>query len=216
MELISLKAQHPIFIFTASLHWNVALPRNYRLLLTPCSKYLHKALSFRLALSKAPLRCFASTCRRTNERAAVFEMPLLVPASNPSSVCHSVLVRPKLNFNSQSSRPEYTHNKQFHNKYVVRLTVDGDAEETNFHETFQVIRMLFVVVAEFFVCWAPVHIMNTLCLFYRDEVYSYIGSTGISLIHLVSYMSSCCNPITYCFMNRKFRQAFLGVFSCCR
>ena len=80
-----MKAQRPIFIFTAPLHRNTTLPRNYPLLLTPCSKYLHKAFGFRLALSTAHLRCFASTCRSTNERPTVFEMPLLAPASNPSS-----------------------------------------------------------------------------------------------------------------------------------
>lgn len=76
--------------------------------------------------------------------------------------------------------------------------------------------MLFVVVAEFFVCWAPLHVLNTWHLFYPEVVYKYIGSTGISLVQLLAYVSSCCNPITYCFMNRKFRQAFLGVFSCYR
>ncbi|KAJ9583708.1 hypothetical protein L9F63_021953, partial [Diploptera punctata] len=79
-----------------------------------------------------------------------------------------------------------------------------------------VIRMLFVVVAEFFVCWAPLHVMNTWYLFSPEIVYGFVGSTGYALIHLLAYISSCCNPITYCFMNRKFRQAFLGVFDCYR
>lgn len=76
--------------------------------------------------------------------------------------------------------------------------------------------MLFAVVAEFFVCWAPLHVLNTWYLFYPNVVYEYVGSTGISLVQLLAYISSCCNPITYCFMNRKFRQAFLGIFSCYR
>lgn len=80
----------------------------------------------------------------------------------------------------------------------------------------QVIRMLFVIVLEFFVCWAPLHVINTWYLFAPDFVYSTVGSTGISLVQLLAYVSSCCNPITYCFMNRKFRQAFLGLFDCHR
>ncbi|KAJ8913958.1 hypothetical protein NQ315_015196, partial [Exocentrus adspersus] len=78
----------------------------------------------------------------------------------------------------------------------------------------RVIRMLFVIVAEFFICWAPLHVLNTWYLFYPEEVYKYVGSTGISLVQLLAYVSSCCNPITYCFMNRKFRQAFLTAFNC--
>ncbi|XP_043525873.1 cholecystokinin receptor type A-like isoform X3 [Frieseomelitta varia] len=80
----------------------------------------------------------------------------------------------------------------------------------------RVIRMLFVIVLEFFVCWAPLHVINTWYLFTPDLVYSTVGSTGISLVQLLAYISSCCNPITYCFMNRKFRQAFLGLFDCHR
>lgn len=42
-------------------------------------------------------------------------------------------------------------------------------------------------------------------------VYSYFNHTGIALIQLMAYISSCCNPITYCFMNRRFRAAFLAI-----
>ncbi|XP_049825828.1 cholecystokinin receptor type A-like [Aethina tumida] len=86
----------------------------------------------------------------------------------------------------------------------------------------KVIRMLFVMVTIFFICWAPLHFINTWYLFDPEAVYKYIGSTGVSLVQLLAYISSCCNPITYCFMNRKFRQAFLTLFqtsnfcySCC-
>ncbi|KAL1505400.1 hypothetical protein ABEB36_004974 [Hypothenemus hampei] len=78
----------------------------------------------------------------------------------------------------------------------------------------KVIRMLFVIVAEFFICWTPLHILNTLYVYYPDEVYKTVGSTEVSLIHLLCYVSSCSNPITYCFMNRKFRQTFFTAFRC--
>ncbi|EJY57854.1 AAEL017152-PA, partial [Aedes aegypti] len=47
-------------------------------------------------------------------------------------------------------------------------------------------------------------------------VYQYVSSNGIALVQLMAYISSCCNPITYCFMNRRFRQAFLNIFGCYR
>ncbi|GBP51903.1 Cholecystokinin receptor [Eumeta japonica] len=53
-------------------------------------------------------------------------------------------------------------------------------------------------------------------LFYPEQLYNYIGSKGIILLQLLAYCSSCCNPITYCFMNRKFKQAFIGLFKTCR
>ena len=78
----------------------------------------------------------------------------------------------------------------------------------------RVIRMLFVVVLEFFVCWTPIFIVNILALYIPNELYKTLGGYGISFLHLLSYASSCCNPITYCFMNRRFVQAFLHVFGC--
>lgn len=53
-------------------------------------------------------------------------------------------------------------------------------------------------------------------LFSHELVYKYVGSTGVALVQLLAYVSSCCNPITYCFMNKKFRQAFLAIFDCYR
>ncbi|XP_071631806.1 cholecystokinin receptor type A isoform X1 [Temnothorax longispinosus] len=97
-------------------------------------------------------------------------------------------------------------------QHVIRSNYMGKSIEAK----KKVIRMLFVIVLEFFVCWAPLHVINTWYLFAPELVYSVVGSTGISLVQLLAYVSSCCNPITYCFMNRKFRQAFLGLFECHR
>ncbi|KAG8231104.1 hypothetical protein J437_LFUL010102 [Ladona fulva] len=82
----------------------------------------------------------------------------------------------------------------------------------------RVIRMLFVLVLEFFVCWTPLHALNTAASFFgAHAVYSGIGGYPmVAACHLLAYCSSCCNPITYGFMNTRFRQAFLGAFGCQR
>ncbi|XP_077558781.1 cholecystokinin receptor-like [Haemaphysalis longicornis] len=76
----------------------------------------------------------------------------------------------------------------------------------------RIIRMLFVVVVEFFVCWTPLYVLNTVSLFRPEAVYYGLGYRGISFLQLLAYASSCCNPITYCFMNRTFRVSFLALF----
>lgn len=78
----------------------------------------------------------------------------------------------------------------------------------------RVIQMLGVVVAEFFFCWAPLYVMNTWYLFSPTELYNMIGPLGVSLVHLLAYISSCCNPITLFFMSKVFRSAFCHVFGC--
>lgn len=76
--------------------------------------------------------------------------------------------------------------------------------------------MLFVVVLEFFICWTPLYIINTIALFNPKIIYQNLGYTGISFFQLLAYSSSCCNPITYCFMNVGFRKAFVNLFPCFR
>jgi hypothetical protein len=75
--------------------------------------------------------------------------------------------------------------------------------------------MLFVVVLEFFLCWTPLYVINSWTLFDPKAVYQNLGYTAISFFQLLAYSSSCCNPITYCFMNIGFRKAFLNLFRCC-
>ncbi|XP_068230519.1 uncharacterized protein [Palaemon carinicauda] len=78
----------------------------------------------------------------------------------------------------------------------------------------RVVRMLFVLVAEFFICWTPLFIVNLLSLYIPRQVYAALGSIGVALVQLLAYISSCCNPITYCFMNAKFLQSFKQTFGC--
>lgn len=81
----------------------------------------------------------------------------------------------------------------------------------------QVIVMLCVVMLTFFVCWTPLYVIHTWYLFAPEFVYAAVGRTGISLIQLLAYWSSCCNPIIYCYMNRNFRQAVKSVsYECWR
>ncbi|XP_018494335.2 cholecystokinin receptor type A [Galendromus occidentalis] len=77
----------------------------------------------------------------------------------------------------------------------------------------KVIRMMFVVVLEFFICWTPLYTINTISSI-SPEYLSPLGSFGPPLFLLLSYISSCCNPITYCFMNNNFRREFRRAVGC--
>ncbi|XP_045459893.1 cholecystokinin receptor-like [Melitaea cinxia] len=109
-----------------------------------------------------------------------------------------------------------TQNCCIHNEFEFRHVVRSTHIDKSIEAKRKVIRMLFVIILEFFVCWTPLHVINTIYLFYPEELYYYIGSKGIVSLQLLAYCSSCCNPITYCFMNRKFRQAFICLFKNCK
>lgn len=79
----------------------------------------------------------------------------------------------------------------------------------------RVIRMLVVIVAMFFLCWLPIFSANTWRAFSPRAAQRALSGTPIAFIHLLSYTSACANPLIYCFMNRRFRAAFLAT-CCCR
>ncbi|XP_072109031.1 cholecystokinin receptor type A [Mobula birostris] len=79
----------------------------------------------------------------------------------------------------------------------------------------RVIRMLIVIVIMFFICWTPIFCANAWRAFNKVSADRFLSGTPISFIHLLSYTSACVNPIIYCFMNKRFREACLATFTCC-
>lgn len=108
----------------------------------------------------------------------------------------------------------------FLTKKIIFIFFIFTTNRTNTEKSLQnkkrVIQMLFVVVLEFFICWTPLYVINTVTLFDSQIVYQTLGYTTITYFQLLAYSSSCCNPITYCFMNRGFRKACLNLFRCCK
>ncbi|XP_008433706.1 cholecystokinin receptor type A isoform X2 [Poecilia reticulata] len=73
----------------------------------------------------------------------------------------------------------------------------------------RVIHMLIIIVVLFFLCWTPIYVVNAWKAFDKTSANRLTGAP-ISFIHLLSYTSSCVNPIVYCFMNKRFRRAILA------
>uniref|UniRef100_A0A915PJV4 G-protein coupled receptors family 1 profile domain-containing protein n=1 Tax=Setaria digitata TaxID=48799 RepID=A0A915PJV4_9BILA len=81
----------------------------------------------------------------------------------------------------------------------------------------RVIKMLIVIVIIFFCCWTP-NYMWWLLLTAQDsfKTFDIWNSEVNTAITVLCYISSCANPITYCFLNKKFRTALLITFGCPR
>ncbi|XP_004624578.1 cholecystokinin receptor type A [Octodon degus] len=79
----------------------------------------------------------------------------------------------------------------------------------------RVIRMLMVIVVLFFLCWMPIFSANAWRAYDTVSAERHLSGTPISFILLLSYTSSCVNPIIYCFMNKRFRLGFMATFPCC-
>lgn len=96
---------------------------------------------------------------------------------------------------------------------VERIRSSGSA--ANLMAKKRVIRMLMVIVVLFFLCWMPIFSANAWRAYDTASAERHLSGTPISFILLLSYTSSCVNPIIYCFMNKRFRLGFMATFPCC-
>lgn len=99
-----------------------------------------------------------------------------------------------------------------------RINLRGGIRQTNGEKSRaakkRVIKMLFALVFEFFLCLTPFFVFQTWLIVNPVSVKKYLSGEGLMFLNLLAYVSTCCNPVTYCFMNRNFRQGFLSVFRC--
>ncbi|CAG0893006.1 unnamed protein product, partial [Cyprideis torosa] len=112
--------------------------------------------------------------------------------------------------NGVTRRTLRVSNSEFHTHSSLRQS----NPEKGLKNRKRVVKMLFAVVICFFICWTPLHAINTWVLIDKDSLYDSLGNTGILGLYSLAYVSCCCNPITYCFMNSSFRKAFLAVLGC--
>ncbi|KAM6221982.1 cholecystokinin receptor type A [Rhynchocyon petersi] len=96
---------------------------------------------------------------------------------------------------------------------IGRIRSSGSA--ANLMAKKRVIRMLIVIVVLFFLCWMPIFSANAWRAYDTVSAERRLSGTPISFILLLSYTSSCVNPIIYCFMNKRFRLGFMATFPCC-
>lgn len=77
--------------------------------------------------------------------------------------------------------------------------------------------MMLTCVTTYSLCWLPLNIYNIL----RDIPGALANVTDdehfklFFAIHWLAMAHTCFNPIIYCWMNQKFRLAYMKVFSCC-
>ncbi|TKR92224.1 hypothetical protein L596_006917 [Steinernema carpocapsae] len=82
----------------------------------------------------------------------------------------------------------------------------------------RVTRMLIIIVIIFTLCWTPSYVwwlmIRTNDMFSRDgSVWNHSINTFITIL---TYISTCTNPITYCFMNESFRKMLFSSHFCCK
>ncbi|GMT02257.1 hypothetical protein PENTCL1PPCAC_24431, partial [Pristionchus entomophagus] len=76
-----------------------------------------------------------------------------------------------------------------------------------------VTRMLITIVCLFALCWTPNYVWWLVVRFGDAMKGMHIWNPSLNtVLTLLTYISSCTNPLTYCFMNKSFRRALLSYF----
>ena len=101
-------------------------------------------------------------------------------------------------------------------------TCNDRNQQSAFLQDLKTIRMLFVVVGVFILCWAPPFICLMLYMYYYDPnlvdshnrslSYRYLSYTIRRLIFTLPLLNSLCNPIIYSWLDQTYRQAFKNLF----
>jgi hypothetical protein len=76
------------------------------------------------------------------------------------------------------------------------------------------LKLLIVIILEFFICWTPLFIYNTIGTFDK-KFYRLMPTRFNDLILLFSFASPLCNPFTYYFMSKRYRAVLYAYLSCC-
>ena len=79
------------------------------------------------------------------------------------------------------------------------------------------LRILIVLILEFFICWTPLYLYHTIGTFDRT-FYRTMPSIVVDLVLLFSFASASCNPITYYFMSERYRVVLRAnlISICCK
>ncbi|KAK0429476.1 hypothetical protein QR680_011398 [Steinernema hermaphroditum] len=82
----------------------------------------------------------------------------------------------------------------------------------------RVTRMLIIIVIIFTLCWTPSYVWWLMIR--TNDMFSTDGSIWNhsinNFITILTYISTCTNPITYCFMNESFRKMLFSSHFCCK
>ncbi|CAI2349651.1 unnamed protein product [Caenorhabditis sp. 36 PRJEB53466] len=123
----------------------------------------------------------------------------------------------KLTFSQQdkSMEPNFTHRRSDASICIENPSLRSTHTQKSAMAKQRVIKMLIVVVIIFFCCWTPSYIWWLLLIAgdsFQSLNMSVWNSDINTFITLLTYISSCTNPITYCFLNKKFRNAIYATF----
>ncbi|KAJ8029096.1 G-protein coupled receptor 54 [Holothuria leucospilota] len=103
---------------------------------------------------------------------------------------------------------------------VWRKTSEGtesaQAQARALRRKKKITKMVFIVVVLFAICWAPLHVVNTVVFVNLDSPAPQVWGIIHICTLLLAYTNSIVNPFVYAFATTSFKKYFHRVFAPCR
>ncbi|CAF4758934.1 unnamed protein product [Rotaria sp. Silwood1] len=143
-----------------------------------------------------------------------------ITSSWPKHVNHNQK-NPLSNIFSRQTSKESKRSKYFYNSnhscggsYKSRCSSTSQGYDLIDRHRRKALKLLIVIIVEFFICWTPLFIYHTFGTFDK-KFYRSMPSIFVDLILLFSFASLLCNPFTYYFMSKRYRMVLYAYLSCC-
>ncbi|VDK81513.1 unnamed protein product [Litomosoides sigmodontis] len=112
----------------------------------------------------------------------------------------------KLLSSSASVLQSSVSGSKMNDNYNYDYTLRSNRQEEIVEAKRRVIRMLIIIVIAFVICWTP-SFLWWLTIRASDLIRIHLWNRRINAyITLLTHISACANPITYCFINKRFRK----------
>lgn len=99
------------------------------------------------------------------------------------------------------------------NSYRIERKTKSDGSFRMDRQRRKASKLLLALIVEFFICWVPLYIYQTVGTFDKSFHRS-IPSFVLDAILLFSFASAASNPLTYHFMSKRYRTVLHEIFTC--
>jgi hypothetical protein len=165
------------------------------------------------------LRCISSQPSSSKSRSGLSDNEdHEIPSSLPKYITNGQKCSRSYPLSRQSSKENKKHfcNSNYFrtNSNRSRLSAPNQGVYRIDRHRRKALKLLIVIILEFFICWTPLFIFHTYGTFDKN-FYRSMPTIFIDLILLFSFASPLCNPFTYYFMSKRYRAVLYAYIPCC-
>ncbi|KAJ8245510.1 hypothetical protein GJAV_G00271500 [Gymnothorax javanicus] len=137
----------------------------------------------------------------------IFLIPVTILVICYGFICHSIWKNIKYKTRKSATR------KAMKNGFIGKSSVNSVT--TISRAKLRTVKMTFVIVLAYIVCWAPFFIVQMWSVWDANFSWDDSENTAVTLSALLASLNSCCNPWIYMIFSGHLLNDFARCFPCC-